>query len=191
MVCFCIGAFFSKLFHKRHQKSIQRQAEKDAQIKVDEETKLNTGMNARIEAITEPGPLMREITQEEYDRGVINYRDYEPITITVNNVHGVTHIQEIINFNPSIPSNEVENPNRTETTVKELSSGYKEIVKEVEDGNMAISKELGDRKSLQMVEGNHTVITKKLSATESLEMLAIDMDGTETRITWQGVITPA
>ncbi|KAF7929995.1 uncharacterized protein EAE97_009592 [Botrytis byssoidea] len=191
MVCFCIGAFFSKLFHKRHQKSIQRQAEKDAQIKVEEETKLNTGMNARIEACTESGPLMREITKEEYDRGVINYREHEPITITVNDVHGVTHIQEVINFNPSIPSNEVANPERIETTGKELSSGSQEMVKAVEDGRMAVSKELGDRKSLQMVEETHTAITKKLSATESLEMVAIDMDGTETRIKWQGVITPA
>ncbi|TGO09043.1 hypothetical protein BTUL_0181g00040 [Botrytis tulipae] len=190
MACSCIKAFFLKLLHKRHQKSIQRQAEKDTQIKVDEETKLNTEMNARNEAITEPGPLMREITQEEYDRGVINYRDYEPITITVNDVHGVTHIQEVINFNPSMPLNEVANPDRIETTGKELSSGSQEIVNVVEDGQMTMIKELGDIKSLQMVEENHTAITKKPSATESLEMVAIDMDGTETRITWQGIIPP-
>ncbi|KAF7883063.1 hypothetical protein EAF00_011552 [Botryotinia globosa] len=191
MVCFCIGAFFSKLFHKRHQKSIRRRAEKDAQIKVDEETKLNTGMNARIKAVTEPGPLMKEITQEEYDRGVIKHRGCEPITITVNDVHGVTHIQEVVNFNPSMPLNEVSNSDRIETTGKELINGSQEISKVVEDGHMAMIKESGDRKSLEMVEENDTVIIKKPSATESLEMVAIDMDGTETRITWQGIITPA
>lgn len=186
----CIRAFFSKLSHKRHQKSIQSQAQRDAQIKVDEETKLNTGLNARVEAITEPGLVMEEITEEEYDRGVINYRDYEPITITVNDVHGNTHIQDVINFNPSVPLNEVANTDRIETTGEELSSGSHEIVKVIEDGHMAMTKEMGNRKSLQMVEENRTAITKESCDNEFLEMVAIDMNGKETRIKWRGIMTP-
>ncbi|TGO19742.1 hypothetical protein BPAE_0333g00030 [Botrytis paeoniae] len=190
MACSCIRTFFSKLSHKRHQKSIQKQAQKDAQIKVDEETKLNTGMNARSEAITEPRPVMREITEEEYDRGLINYREYEPITINVNDVHRVTHIQDVINFNPSVPLNEVSTPARVETTGKEISSGSQEIVEVVEDNHPAITKELSDRESLQIVEDNHTTVTKEPSDKESLRMVAIDMDGQETRITWRGILTP-
>ncbi|KAF7922272.1 hypothetical protein BELL_0213g00160 [Botrytis elliptica] len=189
MGCLCIVPFFKNCFRKRRQRSIQRQAQKDAQIKVDEETKLNTEMNARSEAITEPRPMMREITEEEYEIGVINYREHEPITITVNDVHGVTHIQDFINFNPPVPVNEVSNPDRIETTGKEPSSGSQEIVELVEN-NHTPTKELSDRENLQMGEVRNPAITKESSDKESLEMIAIDMDGKETRITWRGIITP-
>ncbi|KAF7943548.1 hypothetical protein EAE96_011469 [Botrytis aclada] len=168
------------------------QAQKYAQVKVDKENKLKTGMNARSEAISEPRPVMKEITEGEYNRGVINYREYEPITITVNDVYGVTHIQDVINFNPLVPLNEVSNLVRIETTGEELSSGAQEMVEMVEDNHTDITKESSDRENLhlQMVEDNNPAITKESNGKESLEMVAIDMDGQETRITWRGIITP-
>ncbi|KAF7860515.1 uncharacterized protein EAF02_010749 [Botrytis sinoallii] len=138
---------------------------------------------------TEPGPVMREITEEEYEIGVINYREHEPIIITVNDVHGITHIQDFINFNPPVPVIEVSNPDRIETTGKEPSSGSQEIVEMVEN-NHTPTKELSDRENLQMGEVKNPAITKESSDKESLEMIAIDMDGKETRITWRGIITP-
>ncbi|TGO60259.1 hypothetical protein BCON_0037g00600 [Botryotinia convoluta] len=128
-------------------------------------------MNARSEVIIEPRPVMEVITEEGYERGVIIDHEMkrEAITITVNDFDGVTHIQEVIHFNPSVFSNEVSNPIRVETTEKELNNGSREIV--------------------EMVENNHTSITKESSDKGSLEMVAIDMDGQETRITWRGIIT--
>ncbi|KAF5876796.1 uncharacterized protein Bfra_003203 [Botrytis fragariae] len=185
MACSCIRTYFSKLSHKQHQKSILRQDQKDAQIKVDEETKFNTGMNAQIEAITEPRLGMGDITEEEYDRGVIDYREYEPITITLNDVHGVTHIQEVINFNLSVPLDELSNLDRIETAGKELSSESQDIVEMVESNHTPMTNEFCDRENLQIVEVNNPAITNESSDKESLEMVAIDMDGQETRITWR------
>ncbi|KAF7912114.1 uncharacterized protein EAF01_001135 [Botrytis porri] len=170
MVCLCLGSFFSKLFHNRHQKCIQKQAQKKAQIKVDKETKLNTEMNRQSNVITEQRLGMREITEEEYDRGIIDYRTYKPITITVIDVHGVTHVQEVIDFNPSVSLGEVTQPERVEMAGEELS-GSQEKVEMVEDNHTAITGELNARGSLQMVKDNPTTITKESSDKERLRMV--------------------
>ncbi|TEY40675.1 hypothetical protein BOTCAL_0428g00070 [Botryotinia calthae] len=108
---------------------------------------------------------MRTVTEEEYNRGFITGQgtvignqeiEREPITFTVSDANGITRFLDVIQLDDLVSSSEGLNPAGVETTVNEVSSGSQE--------------------KAWVVGENQTAITE-LRARDSLEIVAIDIDG--------------